>query len=82
MSTEEKKMLIKTTLKSYVRMTKKVKQCLTRAGIKIENAGSHYILKVENQNNGNKGIFVLPSTSSDWRAGRNLSSEICRFLSV
>ncbi len=82
MKVNDRKMIIKSALRSYVRMTKNVRKSLKQAGITVENATSHYILKVENQNNNTKGIFFLPSTSSDWRAGRNISSEICRFLSA
>lgn len=80
MSNKEKMTIIRSTLKTYSKMTKKIRKSLESAGVEVKHSGSHYFLNVRNENSNTKKVFVLSATSSDWRTGRNLSSEISRFL--
>lgn len=80
MSNKEKITVIKAALRTYTRMNKKIRKALESTGIEITHSRAHYMLSVRNEVNDTRKLFVLSATSSDWRTGRNLSSEIASFL--
>ena len=74
MSAEEKKKAIKGILKGYRRMTKAMEMELEALGIRVVRSKKHIKLY------SNGKLYAAPSSSSDWRAGANLASVICREL--
>lgn len=68
---------IKELLKTYREMDSKTRSALARLGFDISEDGKHY--KAVFHGDG-RYTFILPKTSSDHRAGRNLASDIVKML--
>lgn len=64
---------IKSLLRSYRDMDAPTRNALTRLGFSISDDGKHY--KMIFQGDG-RYTFILPKTSSDHRAGKNMASDI------
>jgi len=64
---------IKLLLKTYRDMDSKTRNTLARLGFDLSEDGKHY--KAVFQGDG-RYTFTLPKTSSDFRAGKNLASDI------
>ncbi len=74
MPIQEKKKAIKAALKGCRKMSHSTEAQLEALGIHVENSKKHVKLYC------NGKFYTMPSTASDWRAGANLASVICREL--
>ncbi len=74
---EEKATSVKTQMKSYRKMDNDMRNFLEEIGFEITGEGKHYkaIFKGDE-----RYIVSLPKTSSDYRAGKNIASEIVKLL--
>lgn len=68
---------IKQLLSQYREMDSAIKSSLERMGFRILSDGKHHKLIFRNDD---RYIVILPKTSSDHRAGRNIVSKIKKLL--
>ncbi|GAA5785265.1 hypothetical protein [Chitiniphilus shinanonensis] len=68
---------IKSLLKNYKTMNQATKRALNQLGLYISDEGKHY--KIIYQGDG-RYTFSLSKTSSDFRAGNNFASDICKII--
>ena len=65
---------VKQLLKNYKRMNNKLLHELESYGFHIEKSKKHFRIYVNDQ------MFILSSTSSDHREGKNIAAMICRAM--